>query len=52
MQTVLDDLTAISNEVVTRYARLARNKLVEFMKPAFGEIQIDGKPIDVEAVIR
>ena len=52
MQDVLDDLTTISNEVVTRYARLARNKLIEFMKPAFGEIQVDGKPIDVEAVIR
>lgn len=52
MQTVLDDLTTISNEVVTRYVRLARNKLTEFMKPAFGNIQIDGKPIDVEAIIR
>lgn len=52
MQGVLDDLTSISNEVVSRYARLARGKLVEFMKPAFRDIKIDGKPIDVEAVIR
>ena len=51
MQDVLNELNNMSEEVVSRYARLARNKIIEFMKPAFGEIKIDGKPIDIEAVI-
>lgn len=52
LQEVLDELSSISDEVVTRYARLARGELIEFMKPAFGNITVDGKPIDVEAIIR
>ena len=51
MQDVLNELNNMSEEVVSRYARLARNKIIEFMKPAFGEIKIDGKPVDIEAVI-
>lgn len=52
LQDVVNELSSISDEVVTRYARLARGKLIEFMKPAFGNITIDGKPVDVEAIIR
>lgn len=51
MQDILNELNNMSEEVVSRYARLARNKIIEFMKPAFGEIKIDGKPVDIEAVI-
>lgn len=52
MQDILNELATKSDDVVTRYVELARGKLIEFMKPAFGDIQIDGKPVDVEAVIR
>ena len=52
MQDIIDELAKMSNEVVTRYVRLARNKLAEFLKPAFGDIKIDGKPIDVEAIVK